>query len=154
MSTDLIVPLTGEAISLDAPTDALADAFHRIQKLEVELRMARAELRTELLSRMDKELARTHQAGDFYLECEAPNQTEYDPDLLDAVLDRLMAEDKVGPAAVAQALKPKTELRPMKRGIDKLLASPNLTDEDRAAVVACAHPRTRERRLTVKRADD
>lgn len=154
MSTDLIVPLTGELVDLQGPTDTLAAHMHEVQRIESDLRAAKAVLRAELVSRMDKELARTFQAGEFFLECDAPGQTEYDANELDRVVARLVKEDKIGFAAAAQALKVVETVKPMKRGIDKLLAAPSLTDEDRAEVLACAHPKPGSRTLRVKRAGD
>lgn len=150
-STDLIVPGTGELVSLDAPTDTLADAYDRVADLERQLRDARGALRGELLARMDRELVRKHQAGDFELECEAPDQRDYDPDELAPVLATLVADEKISQRAMDAALERAVSFKPRKRELAKLLASPQLTDADRAAVEACAHPRTRERRLTVRR---
>lgn len=152
-TTDLVVPLTGQCVSLDDSTDVLADVHHQIAQFETELRMARATLRRELLERMDKELARKHKAGDFYLECDAPGQVEYDPEQLARVLVRLVTEDKIGREAAQLALKTEEVKKPLKRGIDKLLNAPALTEDDRAAIAGCAAPSRRERRLTVKKAD-
>lgn len=154
MGTDLVVPLTGEAVSLDDTTDVLAERYRDAQRYETELRMFRAEVRGELLARMDKELLRKTQVGDFFLECEAPDQFEYDPDALSRILVRLVTEDKISRDAAAQAVKTVETLKVMKRGVDKLLSSPTITDEDREEILGCRRPLSRERRLTVKSVED
>lgn len=154
MTATLVVPLTGQALSLDASTDVLAEGYREMQRWETEMRMVRAQVRDELLARMDKELARKHEVGDLFLECDAPNQIEYDADALSRVIVRLVTEDKISLAAAEQAVKTVEELKVAKRGVDKLIAAPALSDEDRAEIMACARPSSKPRRLTVKKAGD
>lgn len=154
MGTDLVVPLTGEVIDLSGPTDTLAESYRQAQQAETKLRMFRAEVRGELLARMDKELLRKTQVGDFFLECEAPDQFEYDPDALSRILVRLVTEDKISRDAAAQAVKTVETLKVMKRGVDKLLSSPTITEQDKAEILGCRRPLQRERRLTIKSVED
>jgi len=150
MSTDLVIPIVGEVIDLDGPTDMLAEAYDRISQLERDLREARGEVRRVLLDRMDVENVRKHLAGDWQIECEAPGQFQYDVVALDAVLAGLVTAGKISDRARHAALEPVEVLKPRKREIDKLLKSELLDAEDHAAIRECERPLTRERRLTVK----
>lgn len=150
-TTDLMIPGTGELIPLDGPTDHLAEAFDAISDLERQLRDARGAIRAELLTRLDRENRRSAEVGDWKLEAEAPDQTDYDPDELAPILARLVGEEKISAEAMDKALERKVERLPRKRELSRLLGSALLTDDDRAAILGCAKPRTRERRLTVKR---
>lgn len=152
MSADLVVPATGELLDLDGPTDVLADAVARIASLETDLRDARSALRGELLRRMDTANVRSFDAGPYKLEAEAPNQSDYDAQDLAPVLAELVVNGKIAQEAMDAALERVVSHKPRKRELDRLLTSPTLSDEDRAAIQACAKPRTRERRLTVKAA--
>lgn len=153
-TTDLIVPGTGEVLSLDAPTNELGEAFREMQRWEVEFRVARARVRDELLKRMDHELMRSLELDGLFFECDAPGQVEYDPDALSVVLGGLVGGGKISTEAAKQACRTEEILKVSKRGVDKLLQAPALSDEDRAAIRACARPSSKPRRLQVKRAED
>lgn len=151
MTSHALIPLSGEAVALDAPTADLAAFFDKLAEVKREVRQAEDLLKQELASRLDKDNRRKDMFGEYEVEVSAPNPTEFDVEHLERVLTVLVKEGKLSEEAARSALEPVRVLKPRKRELDKLLKSPALTPFDQNILAECAKPTGRPRRVTVKR---
>lgn len=141
-----LVPVTGEVIPHDAPTDVLLDALHRMRDLEQQLQACRRDVGLEVTRRMDRDNIRQADVDGFRVTVSAPGE-DWDLDRLDEVLDELVAAEVITRAAVDRLFK--TERKIQKRELTKLLK--NLDPEPADAIRACSE---RSRRLRSVRVED
>lgn len=144
-SADLIIPLTGEQLALDAPTDQLAEAAAYLREQEVECARVRNILGAELTRRLDMENLRKGSAGRFEISVAAP-ATDWDKDAIREVLDRLVADEIITPGARDRVLEPTVKLA--SRELSKLIK--NLDPEHAAALSACGTPSMRTRSVKIE----
>lgn len=141
-----LVPVSGEVIPFDAPSDVLVDAIYRIRDLESRLASARRDLGLEITRRMDADNLRQVDVDGFRVTVAKPAE-DWDMDRLDEVLDELVAAEIITRAAVDRLFK--VERKIQKRELTKLLS--NLDEEPAAAIRACSE---RSRRLRSVRVED
>lgn len=153
MSTDLerqiVVPYSGEVVSLSADTDVLAALSDEIKDVESRLRELKAAISTEVHERMDKQRKWTMAAGPFKLtgKSDAP-EVEYDPDRLAAVLTQLVDEGEITRDAMDEAIEPLVGWKVKRAGINALRKSPRFAP----LIDSCGEEKPPEnRRLSVKR---
>lgn len=151
MTSHALIPTTGEAVELSAPTEELAAFFDRIAEAKRELRQAEDLLKQELCGRLDRDNRRTDLFGEFEVSVDAPNPTEWDTAQLARVLTVLVGEGKLTADAARKVLEPVRVLKPRKRELDKLLGSPALTPYDREVLGQCERATGRPRRVKVTR---
>lgn len=144
--TRALVPVTGEVIPYDAPTDVLLDALYRMRDLEQQLQACRRDVGLEVTRRMDADNIRQADIDGFRVTVAAPGE-DWDLDRLDEVLDELVAAKVITRGAVDRLFK--TERKVQKRELSKLLG--NLDDEPAAAIRACSE---RSRRVRSVRVED
>jgi hypothetical protein len=149
-STDLIVPVTGEVVSLDSPTDTLCEAWTQVRRLERDLADARGTLNNELTKRMDHENLRKVAVGDWQVEVGPPGTVEWDADKVHDTLLAIATEGSISPTAAERVttITRKVSLRELKKVLTVL------SPEDAARVNGCATPSARARRVTVKHRDE
>lgn len=146
---ELLVPMTGELIDLNSPTDVLADATKRMRDLEQDLARLRASIATVIVARMDHENLRTAEIGDYVVTVDAPGGVDWDTKGLEAVLWTLVDHDSISASAMDRVM-------PLKRGVGvrelkKLLAA--LPDEQQKQIEDCSAPSKKVRRVRVEAAD-
>jgi len=150
--THAVIRATGEVLDLSAPTGELAAVLDHMAAIEAELRTARELVRQELCGRLDRDNQRRTMTDDgWFLEVDAPGQTEWDTGRLAGVLEGLVSAGKLSAEAARAALEPVRVLKPRRRELAKLAGLPQLSDDDREALSRCEHPTGRQRRVTVKR---
>lgn len=151
MNRDLVIPATGELISLDAPTDILAHVLEHIREIESDLRDAKRTLSAELHARMDVEAQWTVQAGKFKLTGQSPESgVSYDPYKLTEALAPFLASGAVTPQALNAAVERITTYKVRIAGVNALK---RLGGEVRKAIEAVAeHRDPSDRRVSVSRA--
>jgi len=142
---ELIVPLTGELIQLDAPTNDLASMARQIREMEQDLYRARSQLNDELVRRLDHENLRKAEIGEFILTVDAPGAVDWDVKLLEVALHGLVDHDELSSEAVDRIL-------PLKRSVSvrelkKLIGT--LDDELGAKIEACSAPSRKTRRVKI-----
>ena len=145
---EVLVPMTGELISLDSATDVLAEAVLRVRELEQELYRARTTVNAELVRRLDHENLRKADVGEYTLTVDAPNGVDWDVKQLEAVLLNLVDHNDLSAEAVDRIL-------PLKRSVSlrelkKLTGT--LDDQASARVDACSQPSRKARRVKVDHA--
>lgn len=145
MTTDLVVvPGTGEAIALNAPSEALAQALDEVRELERELRVAKQAVGAELLRRMDTQAKWTMRTDNYEVRGESPApRTEYDVEQLMEVLDGLVNEGLLSSTAASAATTTTVSYRVSQRGVNALL---KLGGEVAARIAACAQEVERVRK--------
>lgn len=154
MGTDLqvrsvVVPHTGEVVSLDAPPEVLASLLDEVKDVESQLRELKAEVSRVVHEEMDRQRRWTLDAGPFKLvgKSDAP-EVVYDVERLAAVLTELVDDGTITTDAMDSALEVVTTYKVKKAGINALRKSPRLAE----AIDSCGEERAVEgRRLTVKR---
>lgn len=142
---ELMLPVLGEVLPLDAPTDRLAEATWRMRELETELARVRRIVGQELIQRMDKDNLRKAEVGGYSVSVDAPGGLEWDAEALDKTLGKLVEGGVISELARRSVvvLKPTVSQRELK----KLL--PTLDSPDRELVEACSSPSRRTRRVKV-----
>jgi hypothetical protein len=143
----VITPLTGEVVLLDSPTDTLADWLHRIRQAEADIRDAKRTVTLELLDRMDREARWTARIGGFEIKGDGPGAVDYDAERLRTELHLLVQAGEITETAMDEAVEIVQTYKAKARGINALR---KLGGRVAAAIDACAHPSTRDRRVTVK----
>ena len=141
----LLVPLTGEVVNLDAATDTLAACVTQLREIEADLYRARGQVNAELVRRLDHENLRTAEVGEYKITVDAPGALDWNTKELEKVLFDFVDHDNLSAEAVDRIM-------PMKRSVSvrelkKLL--PTLTDEQATRVDACATPSTRSRKVRI-----
>jgi hypothetical protein len=146
-SRDLVVPATGEVISLSQPSDILAEAAQRMRELEQELARIRAVVGDELIRRLDHENLRSADVGDYRITADAPGGVDWDTDELEQELSRLVELDVISEDAMNRVLPVKR--RVALRELKKLL--PAVDEDYRKDIESCSEPSSRARRIRVER---
>ena len=155
MSTDattgqeIVVPLTGELIDLNATTDILADATKRIRDLESELARLRASIGRVIVDRMDHENLRTAEVGDYVITVDAPGGVDWDTKKLEAEWWRLVDHDSISGEAMDRVMPIKRTVAV--RELKKLLTT--LNDDEYERVADCSTPSRKTRRVKVDDAE-
>jgi hypothetical protein len=118
----------------DAPTQVLARILGRVQ-LEIDQNLealyeAKRVLGGEVMQRMDRSGEWTLRAPGVKLVAPSPAQgtLEWDAEMLDEILDELVAEGVIDQAAKLRAVEPKVELKVNKRGVTALCKIPLVRD--------------------------
>lgn len=142
---ELIVPLTGELIKLDAPTNDLASMARQIREMEQDLYRARAQINDEMVRRLDHENLRKAEVGEFILTVDAPNAVDWDVKQLEIVLHGFVDHSELSAEAVDRIL-------PLKRSVSlrelkKLIGT--LDDDLGAKIEACSSPSRKTRRVKI-----
>jgi hypothetical protein len=145
VGAEVLVPVTGELLPLDAPSAQLAEAVLRMRELEQQLAAARQLVGAELTHRLDMENLRSAEVDGLKVTVAAPGR-DWNTDTLAGVLDELVEESVITPAAMDRIVvlerKVKgTELR-------KLLAT--LPEAEAARLRACSKPNSRVRSVKVE----
>jgi hypothetical protein len=150
--TDIVIhPSTGEILTdLPAvPLEVLADTYLHLQTRERELKDWRQLLAAELQARLNIRQRTILSAGDYEIRYEAANESVWDADELELVLQRLADEGVITPAEATGIIR-----RP-EPVVDRTQAKrlrARLTGQARAAVEACCTWRPKPRAtLTVTR---
>lgn len=134
-----LVPVTGEVLDLDSPSEVLVDALHRITDLQSQLAAARRDLGFEITRRMDADNLRQVDVDGFRVTVRKPDE-KWDLERLDLVLDELVAAGVITRSAVDRLFRVKREVQA--REMTKLLG--NLGADEQSAVRDCcrvAHAR-------------
>lgn len=142
---ELVLPVLGEVLPLDAPTDRLAEATWRMRELETELARVRRIVGQELIQRMDKDNLRKAEVGGYSVSVDAPGGLEWDAAALDRTLEQLVEGGVISEFARRSivVMKPSVSQKELK----KLLAT--LDSPDKELVEACSSPSRRSRRVKV-----
>lgn len=140
-----LVPVTGEILPLDAPTDVLVDAMFRIRDLEQQLAAARRDLGIEVTARADKENIRSYEVDGFRVTVSKPG-VDWDLEMLDEVLGELVDAGVLSQRAVDGLFKVERKLQA--RPLSNLLGG--LSEEDAARVRACSEQSRRVRSVKVE----
>lgn len=152
MTTDLVIahPATGEIIDLHAPDFELGRFLDEVRDLESRLREAKAEVSRVLHERMDASLSWTIDCGEFKLTGRSNEPvTTYDVQRLVEILDNLVAEGTITPAAASLVVTPVTEYKVRAAGVKALRKNPEIA----ALLDECATTEPpKDRRISVKRA--
>lgn len=144
---ELLVPATGEIVSLSAPTDVLAGAAAQMRELENELARVRSVVNDELTRRLDHENLRSADVGDYTITVDAPGGVDWDVNKLEDELSRLVELGVISDAAMERALPAKR--RVALRELKKLI--PAVEDDYREDIEACSTPSNRVRRVKIER---
>lgn len=148
-------PVTGEIVSLDGPTDVLAEQLSEIRDFEAFLRDLKRALTVELVGRMDKAVETgeagswTVRVGPWTIKAPSPAPTvEYDTHALRDALDELADLGVIGPDAVDRVCQPTLTYKVDRRALTTL-------SKANAAVAKAVAEHSREvqkdRRVTVER---
>lgn len=79
MTRELAIPMTGEVLDLEnATTTDVALELERVDDYIGQLDEARAELKAELIARLDRSNRRSAEVGPWRLETNAPTSEQYD----------------------------------------------------------------------------
>lgn len=148
-STDLVViPSTGEALSLTQPTDDLAAAVDFCRDLKRQADTAIRTIGEELLRRQDKAASWTTHTEHFEIVGQSPApDTEWDVDALRATLTDMVEAEEIADEAFDNALEPVVTWKVRKRGLDAIR---KLNDDVRERIDACGRAVERQRRVAVK----
>lgn len=93
-STELVVPLTGEIISLEDP-DQCARIFAEIKELEGQLRSLRGALGAVLMEESTRQGTKTlHFKGGITAKISAPMETQWDQEILLELLDAGLPQER------------------------------------------------------------
>ena len=154
MSTEIatrrvLVPFTGEVVSLDAPPEELAALLAEVKDVESRLRELKGEVSAEFHRRFDRQRKWSCDAGDYKVSGKSDAvEVVYDPDLLAVVLTQLVDEGAITPDAMDEALESITTWKIRKAGINALRKSPKFAE----LIDATGTEREPEgRRVTVRR---
>jgi hypothetical protein len=147
-STELVIPVTGELVPLDAESDILAEAAWRMRELETELARVRRQVGEELVRRMDMENLRSVEVAGYVISVDAPGGVDWDAKQLDETLGQLVEGGVITEGARRRVvpLKPSVSQRELK----KLLAT--LDSPDLELVEACSEASRKTRRVKVDNA--
>jgi hypothetical protein len=145
MSRELVVPVVGEVLDLDAPSDRLAEATWRMRELESELARVRKAVAVELVRRMDQENLRSVEVAGYSITVDAPGGLDWDAQGLDQVLAELVDREVITAGARERVVPMKPSV--VQRELKKLLAT--LPEPERELVEGCASPTRRTRRVKV-----
>ena len=120
-------PATGEVIDLASPTEDLARLVDQIRDLEWRARQAKRAVTDELLRRMDRERVWTLETPDFKVSGKSDRPVKHwKVEQTRETLDQLAAEGLITQEAAGRAVQPRVEYRVMAKGMNALLASPDL----------------------------
>ena len=131
----LLVPGTGEVLSLDAPTDLLADAVQQIRESQRGLAELRKLIEAELAARLSAHERSVLLAGEFEVRVSERNDAVWDADELEAVLRDLIDSGTVHAAEVVGVITHETKVS---RSAAGRLAK-RLRGAARQRVEACRH---------------
>jgi hypothetical protein len=96
MTRELTIPTTGEVLDLEtATTTDVALELERVDDVIGQLDEARADLKAELIARLDRSNRRSAEVGDWRLETNAPTSEQYDVDALARNLEPLVGDGKL-----------------------------------------------------------
>lgn len=127
----VLIPQTGELVDVkSATTDVLADAHDALDRFALELRSNRRAIDDELIERMDFDGKRTFHGEGFTLEASAPTGREWDTDLLETTLARLVRDEIISQRKADACLR--TKIEPVVRELRTLLDDPRCTHQIRA----------------------
>jgi hypothetical protein len=142
-------PVTGEALSLDAPTADLARALDELKELESRIDEVRAVIGEEVIRRLDSKARWTAHEGGFKLTAPSPApKAEWDGPALALALVELRGLDLIDYEAAEAALETVVSYKPKAAGLNRLL---KLGGEVAERVGACRVMVEPVRRVSVKR---
>ena len=143
---ELVLPVLGEVLPLDAPSDQLAEAAWRMRELETELARVRKLVGNELVNRMDRENLRSVEVAGYSITVSAPGAVDWDADQLAEVLGELVKRDVITAGALDRVLPVKRTVA--QRELKKLLET--LDSPDVELVETCSAPSRRSRTVKVQ----
>lgn len=111
---------TGEAIDLDAPTEALAKDLLYLRELDTERKQLVRAVSDELLARMDKSAAWTLHFPGLDLTGDTPKRREYKPERVLKVLEELVADGTIRKEAAQKAIERKVSYSVKKSGVNAI----------------------------------
>lgn len=151
---DTVNPATGELLDLRAlTTDQLAELSLDVGDYRDRIQRFRDEVVAELAGRMDRELKRTAQIGDYRLTVNAPTRDEWDIVRLSNTLTALRDQGVLGDVAdeVIYTPDPKPMPATVRRvEVNKLLKHPDPTVVEQ--IRSCCEPVPQRRTLKVESA--
>jgi hypothetical protein len=120
-SIQLVNPTTGELITLDSPTDDLANFLADMREHESLCREAKKLVTREVVSRMDKQASWTVHAGGLKLSTSSPAPTEeFDGPMLHEALQVLVDQGVISVEALDAAVETVIKYEPRRKGINAL----------------------------------
>jgi len=144
----MLMPHTGELVSLDADAEVLAEALHEIREMEASLRSAKGLISREVHRRMDASARWTIDAGDWQLVGASPGRLNWNADRLAEIVLELVQEGTINAAAAEAAVEQVHEWRARPVGINALR---KLGPEIAARVEEASEPVNNDlRRLSLK----
>jgi hypothetical protein len=156
MSTDvtttsqLVNPVTGEALTLASPTEDLGRWLADIRDFEYQLREAKRTVTTEILARLDKNAEWTAHLPGLKIRGDSPQPVEeWDGAQLREALLELVDEGVLAIEAVDAAVETIVSYKPRKAGINKLRKLGGRVAE---VVDSLKRASEKDRRVTVSRA--
>ena len=147
MSREVVAPITGEVLDLDAETDVLASVRDTLKLLRAEIDMAASKIDEELASRLDAANRRSVNVGGFTLKVNAPETTEWDSTALQIALAAMVEAEILHPSVMHETIKRTVLLKVDSRSAQRLLTHPDQRVRD--AVAACATTKQQVRRVSV-----
>jgi hypothetical protein len=134
-ASNLIVPGTGEVVSLNAPTDMLADTVLKARGAERELRELRRQIEAELQGRMHAAERSVLYGDEYEVRIPERNDAVWDEDDLEDVLRDLIEQGTLLPAEVVGVITHET--RVSKSAAGRLVK--RLRGAARQRVESCRH---------------
>lgn len=116
----VLIPGSGEVVSLDDATDQLAGHRLWLKDMAEAMRDASRVIDNELLRRADKAVTYTYRGGGLEVTMDGPDRKVYDAEPLRADLLELAGRGVIDEAAVEKAVKVETTYKAMASGIKAL----------------------------------
>lgn len=144
---------TGELVPLElASTDLVAASLRVIEVRLYDLYDLKRQLGASMIARMDRRASWTHRAAGVEVTAPSPDAGKdgWDATILVPILDALVADGVIDREASLAACEPRTEWKPLVRGINALLKIDGVAERLSPARVP-AVPKPRTVKVNVKR---
>jgi hypothetical protein len=113
---------TGQVVSLDLPSDDLAQFLWDVRGFEQELRTAKRQVGDELLRRQDADASWTTYTNSFEISGSSPApKVEWDGEMLNRILGELLKEKLISADAVLAAIERVITYKPKPKGLNALM---------------------------------
>jgi hypothetical protein len=142
--SNVVIPVTGEALALDGPLQTFAAAWDSLLEVEQEIRTAKREISDEIARRLDHEGKRTLHVEGVKFEVNAPEERQWNLAELQLTLAELITEGTISAEKAERCIRWKPEAAWSE--IKTLLSDPRC----RARIEHCFEmaPATRYARVT------
>lgn len=101
----LIIPGTGEVITLNGDLETFVGAWHQLREMEADLRTVKREISDEIARRLDHEGRRSLAVGEWKFSTTAPTEKVWNLAELQATLAELEAEGTISDAKAERCIK-------------------------------------------------